>query len=75
LGVGHGKIEKRGVNSWRLVVETGYDANTKRLKRCKSIKIDGPALLKTIPIFFISSAAPKNRDLSQVRQTHEKPLI
>lgn len=40
-------IEKRGVNSWRLVVEAGYDAAGKRLKRYKSIKIDDPALLKT----------------------------
>ncbi|MED1872066.1 site-specific integrase [Brevibacillus borstelensis] len=40
-------IEKRGVNSWRLVVEAGYDANGKRLKRYKTIKIEDPALLKT----------------------------
>lgn len=40
-------IEKRGLNSWRLVVEAGYDANGKRLKRYKTIKIDDPALLKT----------------------------
>src|SRR5690348_8187504 len=40
-------IEKRGVNSWRLVVETGYDASGKRLKRYKTVKIDDPALLKT----------------------------
>ncbi|WJH36823.1 N-terminal phage integrase SAM-like domain-containing protein [Paenibacillus sp. CC-CFT747] len=40
-------IEKRGINSWRLVVETGYDARGKRLKKYKSIKIDDPSLLKT----------------------------
>ena len=40
-------IEKRGVNSWRLIVVAGYDATGKRLKRYKSIKIDDPALLKT----------------------------
>jgi len=40
-------IEKRGTNSWRLIVEVGYDANGKRLKRYKSLKVDDPALLKT----------------------------
>jgi len=40
-------IEKRGANSWRLVVEAGYDSSGKRLKRYKTIKIDDPALLKT----------------------------
>jgi integrase len=40
-------IEKRGTNSWRLVVEVGYDARGKRLKRYKSIKVEDPALLKT----------------------------
>jgi integrase len=40
-------IEKRGENSWRLVVEAGYDANGKRIKRSKSIKIKDQALLKT----------------------------
>jgi len=40
-------IEKRGVNTWRLVVEAGYDASGKRLKRYKPIKIEDPALLKT----------------------------
>jgi integrase len=40
-------IEKRGVNSWRLIVEIGYDSSGKRLKRNKTIKVDDPALLKT----------------------------
>src|SRR5689334_15153640 len=40
-------IEKRGGNSWRLIVEIGYDANGKRLKRYKTIKIEDPAILKT----------------------------
>lgn len=40
-------IEKRGENSWRLVVEIGYDASGKRIKRTKSIKVDDQALLKT----------------------------
>ncbi|MEO3946203.1 site-specific integrase [Gorillibacterium sp. CAU 1737] len=40
-------IEKRGENSWRLVVETGYDPSGKRLKRYKTIKIEDQALLKT----------------------------
>jgi len=40
-------IEKRGKNSWRLVVEAGYDTNGKRIKRTKTIRIEDPALLKT----------------------------
>lgn len=40
-------IEKRGANSWRLVVEAGYDADGKRIKRYKSIKVEDSALLKT----------------------------
>lgn len=40
-------IEKRGTNSWRLVVETGYDARGKRVKRTKSIRVEDEALLKT----------------------------
>jgi integrase len=31
-------IEKRGENSWRLIVEVGYDANGKRIKRSKTVK-------------------------------------
>lgn len=34
-------IEKRGKNSFRLVVEAGYDARGKRIKRSKSIKANG----------------------------------
>jgi len=40
-------IEKRGDNSWRLVVEDGYDAQGKRVQRRKTVKIDDEALLKT----------------------------
>ncbi|TFE30803.1 tyrosine-type recombinase/integrase [Cohnella luojiensis] len=40
-------IEKRGVNSWRLIVEAGYDANGKRIKESRTIKIEDEALLKT----------------------------
>ncbi|MGO4344536.1 tyrosine-type recombinase/integrase [Paenibacillus sp. MCAF9] len=40
-------IEKRGPNSWRLVVEVGYDAKGKRVKRYKPIKIEDQTLLKT----------------------------
>src|SRR5690242_1091465 len=40
-------IEKRGLNTWRLVVEVGYDAAGNRIKRYKSIKIEDQALLKT----------------------------
>ncbi|BBH22618.1 hypothetical protein Back11_39630 [Paenibacillus baekrokdamisoli] len=40
-------LEQRGENSWRLVVETGYDPSGKRLKRYKTIKIEDKALLKT----------------------------
>ncbi|MFI8711992.1 tyrosine-type recombinase/integrase [Brevibacillus brevis] len=40
-------IEKRGVNSWRLVVEVGYDAQGKRIKRSKTIKVEDEALLRT----------------------------
>ncbi|WP_339190340.1 MULTISPECIES: hypothetical protein [unclassified Paenibacillus] len=34
-------IEKRGKNSFRLVVEAGYDARGKRIRRTKSIKANG----------------------------------
>ncbi|GJI57966.1 hypothetical protein BATMR_09940 [Bacillus altitudinis] len=40
-------IEKRGSNSFRLVVETGYDANGKRLRKYKTIRIEDHKLLKT----------------------------
>lgn len=32
-------IEKRGKNSFRLIVEAGYDANGKRIKRSKTVKV------------------------------------
>ncbi|QRG65288.1 site-specific integrase [Brevibacillus choshinensis] len=34
-------IEKRGANSYRLIVELGYDANGKRIKRSKTVKATG----------------------------------
>lgn len=40
-------IEKRGTNSWRLVVEAGYDARGKRIKRYKTIRVEDKALLRT----------------------------
>ncbi|WP_371366220.1 Tyrosine recombinase XerC [Sporomusa rhizae] len=40
-------IEKRGERSWRLIVEAGTDADGKRDKRTKPIRINDPALLKT----------------------------
>ncbi|WP_144470920.1 tyrosine-type recombinase/integrase [Bacillus pumilus] len=40
-------IEKRGNNSFRLVVEIGYDANGKRLRKYKTIRIEDHKLLKT----------------------------
>jgi len=40
-------IEKRGNNSWRLVVEDGYDAKGKRVRHRKSVTIEDPALLKS----------------------------
>lgn len=39
-------IIKRGKNSFRLIVELGYDSKGKRIKRLKTIKVDD-ALLKT----------------------------
>jgi len=39
-------IEKRGANSWRLVVEDGYDATGKRVQRKRTVKVDDPELLK-----------------------------
>lgn len=40
-------IEKRGKNSWRLVVELGTDAHGHRLKKSKTIKVEDEALLRT----------------------------
>ncbi|MFB9988945.1 tyrosine-type recombinase/integrase [Bacillus benzoevorans] len=39
-------IQKRGKNSWLLVVETGY-VKGKRKKRTRTVHIEDPALLKT----------------------------
>ncbi|WP_240903857.1 N-terminal phage integrase SAM-like domain-containing protein [Chengkuizengella sediminis] len=40
-------IEKRGKNSFRLVVEAGYGANNKRIKKSKTIRIEDESLLRT----------------------------
>ncbi|KON90220.1 integrase [Sporosarcina globispora] len=40
-------IQKRGGNSFLLVVETGYDAKGKRKKRTKTIRVEDKSLLKT----------------------------
>ena len=40
-------IEKRGANSWRLIVEDGYDSSGKRIQRRKTIRIEDEHLLKT----------------------------
>jgi len=40
-------IEKRGNNSWRLIVEEGYDSDGKRIQRRKTVKIEDEALLKS----------------------------
>ncbi|NRR04562.1 site-specific integrase [Brevibacillus sp. RS1.1] len=34
-------IEKRGKNSYRLIVEAGYDASGKRIKKTKTVKAEG----------------------------------
>ncbi|BBP91818.1 hypothetical protein BsIDN1_54360 [Bacillus safensis] len=39
--------KKRGSNFFRLVVEIGYDANDKRLRKYKTIRIEDHKLLKT----------------------------
>jgi integrase len=38
-GVFMASIEKRGPNSYRLIVEIGYDANGKRIKKSKTVKV------------------------------------
>ncbi|MEH7223904.1 tyrosine-type recombinase/integrase [Bacillus sp. JJ1566] len=40
-------IQKRGENSWLMVVEAGYNAKGKRIRRTKTIRIEDKALLKT----------------------------
>lgn len=40
-------FQKRGENSWLLVVEVGYDARGKRKKRTKTIKVEDKSLLRT----------------------------
>ncbi|AVF27130.1 tyrosine-type recombinase/integrase [Paenibacillus larvae] len=40
-------IEKRGINSWRLIVEAGYDSKGKRIKRTKTVRVEDQALLRT----------------------------
>ncbi len=39
-------IEKRGTNSWRLIVESGTDAAGKRVQERKTIKIEDETILK-----------------------------
>ncbi|MGG4039948.1 tyrosine-type recombinase/integrase [Heyndrickxia ginsengihumi] len=39
-------IQRRGENSFRLIVELGYDTKGKRIRRTKTIKVNDPALLK-----------------------------
>ena len=39
--------EKRGKRSWHLIVEAGYDAQEKRIKEIRTIKIEDDKLLKT----------------------------
>lgn len=40
-------IERRGKNSFRLIVELGKDAQGRRLREKKTIRVEDPALLKT----------------------------
>lgn len=49
-----GYIEKRGVNSYRLVASCGYDSNGKRQKKTKTIKADSPAKANKELALFIS---------------------
>ncbi|ETT53153.1 integrase [Paenibacillus sp. FSL R7-269] len=39
-------IEKRGDNSWRLIVELGTDAQGRRLKKTKTVKVEDATLLR-----------------------------
>ncbi len=41
-----GSIQKRGNNSYRLIVELGYDAQGKRVQEKQTIKVEDPALLR-----------------------------
>ncbi len=40
-------IEKRGQNSWRLVVEGGLDAHGKRIKHSKTIRVEDETILNS----------------------------
>ncbi|GEO27059.1 hypothetical protein AAC03nite_28440 [Alicyclobacillus acidoterrestris] len=40
-------IEKRGNNSWRLIVENGYDAKGKRVQERRTIRIDDETILRS----------------------------
>lgn len=40
-------IEKRGNNSWRLIVDNGYDAKGKRIQERKTVKIEDETLLRS----------------------------
>lgn len=39
-------VQKRGKNSWRLIVELGYDAHGIRIQEKKTIRVDDPYLLR-----------------------------
>ncbi|MFF2482707.1 hypothetical protein [Paenibacillus sp. NPDC058071] len=41
-----GSIQKRGTNSYRLIVELGYDAQGKRVQEKKTIRVEDLALLR-----------------------------
>jgi integrase len=40
-------IEKRGSNSWRLIVEEGYDSNGKRVQQRKTVRIEDDEILRS----------------------------
>ncbi|WP_313431744.1 tyrosine-type recombinase/integrase [Siminovitchia terrae] len=40
-------FQRRGDNSWLLVVEAGYNAQGKRIRRTKTVRIEDKTLLKT----------------------------
>ncbi|WP_312474146.1 site-specific integrase [Neobacillus sp.] len=40
-------MQKRGENSWLLVVESGYNAKGDRARRTKTVRVEDKALLKT----------------------------
>lgn len=46
-GILMASVQKRGANSFMLVVEIGYDSKGKRKKKTKTIRIKDQSLLKT----------------------------